>query len=58
MNSYKAICLCEGIEEPKSTKDLMSAWQYIYDNKLYLRLQGWYGRTLDRLIDAGHIKTK
>tara|TARA_R100001510_G_scaffold57632_1_gene66544 strand:+ start:538 stop:714 length:177 start_codon:yes stop_codon:yes gene_type:complete len=58
MDSYKAICLCEGIEEPESTKELMSAWQYIYDNKLYLRLQGWYGRTLDRLIDAGHIKTK
>lgn len=58
MNSYKAISLCEGIEEPESPKELMSAWQYIYDNKLHLNLQGWYGRTLERLIDAGHIKTK
>lgn len=45
---------CEGYQA--SENDIMRAWSYIAGKKLYRRLQGWYGRTVNRLIGAGVMK--
>ena len=58
MTNYMAIGIAEGFEEAESKEQVIEAWQHIYDNKLHLTLQGWFGRTLERLIDAGYINTK
>ena len=58
MTNYMAIGIAEGFEEAESEKQVIEAWQHIYDNKLHLTLQGWFGRTLKRLIDAGYINTE
>jgi hypothetical protein len=58
MDSYQATGIAEGWIEADSEDQVIEAWQYIYDHKLYLNLQGWFGRTLKQLIDAGFIKTK
>ena len=38
-------------------KDIVELFQYIYDNKLHMSLQGSYGRYLEAMIEAGLIKT-
>ena len=58
MTDYMAVGIAEGFEEPENEKQYMEAWQHIYDKKLYLNLQGWFGRTMKVLIDDGLIKTK
>ena len=58
MTNYMAIGIAEGFEEDESEEQVIEAWQHIYDNKLHLTLQGWFGRTLERLIDAGYINTE
>ena len=42
---------CEGAEA--SEIDILKAWSYIAGKRLYLRLQGWYGRTLNTIIESG-----
>jgi len=58
MTDYMAVGIAEGFEKPENEKQYMEAWQHIYDKKLYLNLQGWFGRTMKVLIDDGLIKTK
>ena len=41
---------CEG--EDASEIEKVEAWAYIYDNNLHYSLQGFYGRTIDRLVEA------
>jgi len=58
MTNYEAVGIAEGFVEPKDSDEQLAAWQHIYDHKLYKGLQGWFGRTLRDLIDAGYIQTK
>ena len=58
MTNYMAIGIAEGFEEAESEEQVIEAWQHIYDKKLYLNLQGWFGRTLKVLIDEGYINTE
>jgi len=39
-------------EEP-TEEELNEAWQYLIDTGLCWKLQGWYGRCAQDLIDAG-----
>jgi len=57
MTDYIAVGIAEGFEEAESEAQVLEAWQHIYDKKLYLNLQGWFGRTLKDLIDEGYINT-
>ena len=57
LTPYLAIGIAEGFEEAESEQQVIEAWQYIYDNKLHLGLQGWFGRTLKILIEEGFINT-
>ena len=58
MGNYEAVGIAEGFVEADSEEEVIAAWQYIYDNKLYLTLQGWFGRTLRDLIAEGVISTE
>ena len=58
MTNYMAIGIAEGFEEAESEEQVIEAWQHIYDKKLYLNLQGWFGRTLKDLINEGYINTE
>ena len=58
MTNYMAVGIVDGFEEPENEEQYMEAWQHIYDEKLHLNLQGWFGRTMKVLIDDGLIKTK
>lgn len=54
MNSYRAVALAEGFEE--GTQDeIVQAWQYLHDSRLAYQLQGWFGRTVQHLIEEGII---
>jgi len=58
LDSYKACAFAEGFCEGEgaSEEEQLIAWQYIYDTKLYLHLQGFYGRTCRDLINANLIE--
>ena len=54
MNTYGSVAIAEGFSgEDNTEKEIQCAWQYIIDKKLYLQLQGWFGRTASQLIDNG-----
>ena len=56
MNSYRAVALAEGFEDG-TEEEVVRAWQYLVDTGLAWRLQGWFGRTAQALIQAGVINS-
>ena len=55
MDSYTAVGIAEGFVDAESEEQVLEAWQYLHDTKLGYQLQGWFGRTLERLIEGGYI---
>jgi len=57
LNSYMATAYAEGFCEGEgaSETEQLTAWQYLHDTKLAYRLQGWFGRTANALLEAGAI---
>lgn len=53
MDSYTATGIAEGFIEADSQEQVIEAWQTLIDSGLAWRLQGWFGRTAQRLIDDG-----
>lgn len=54
ITDYQAVGLAEGFEE--GTKEqIIEAWQYLHDTGLAYKLQGWFGRTAQSLIEEGVI---
>lgn len=53
-DSYKAVEYAEGFGdgEEATTEQQLEAWAYIISNKLYKRLQGWFGRVASGLIES------
>lgn len=52
---YDACAAVEGFDgQEHTTESLLEAWQYLIDTGSVWKLQGWYGRTVVRLIEAGH----
>lgn len=58
MNSFTAIGLAEGFIEAESEEEVLKAWQYLVDTGRVWHLQGFFGRTAQALIDAGHIRPR
>ena len=56
MDTFRAIELAEGFGDPAETEqEIIDGWQYLLDTGLCWQLQGWYGRTVTDLINAGII---
>jgi hypothetical protein len=53
MDSYTATGIAEGFIEADSQDQVIEAWQFLIDTGLAWRLQGWFGRTAQRLINDG-----
>jgi len=53
MDTYKAVAIAEGFEEPENEQEVIEAWQYLIDTGLAWQLQGFFGRTAQSLIDEG-----
>jgi hypothetical protein len=55
MDSFTATGLAEGFIEAESEEQVLEAWQHLVDPGLAWRLQGWFGRTAQHLINEGVI---
>jgi len=58
MTPYLACAYAEGFCEGEgaSEEEQLTAWQYIRDTKPWQNLQGFYGRTVHRLLEEGVIE--
>lgn len=54
MTDFDAVMIAEGVEEATIEKQL-EAWQYLVDTGIVWKLQGFFGRMAQRLIDEGII---
>ncbi len=55
MDNFTAVGLAEGFIEAESEEQVIEAWQYLHDTGLAYRLQGWFGRTAQNLLNSGVI---
>ncbi len=55
MDNYTAVSIAEGFCEGENAteEEQTEAWQHLINTGLCWTLQGWFGRTAKRLIDAG-----
>ncbi|CAB4145333.1 hypothetical protein UFOVP474_3 [uncultured Caudovirales phage] len=57
MDSYNAVGIAEGFIEADSEEQVLEAWQYLVDTGMAWKLQGWFGRTAQQLINQGYINS-
>ena len=55
MDSYQAVGIAEGFIEAENEEQVIAAWQYLHDTRIGYGLQGFFGRTLNQLLDEGVI---
>ena len=53
MDTFTAVMIAEGAQEPESEQEQIDAWQHLIDTGLAWQLQGFFGRSAQNLIDAG-----
>lgn len=53
MDNFTATGIAEGWIEAESEEQVIEAWQRLIDTGLAWQLQGFFGRTAQRLIDEG-----
>ena len=56
MNDYEATGLAEGWILAESEEQVIDAWQHLHDTGLAYKLQGWFGRTAQSLLEEGIIQ--
>jgi len=58
LTPYSACAFCEGFLEGENATEeqQLTAWQYIWDTRLWTKLQGFYGRAVHNLIELGKIE--
>lgn len=57
MNDFDAVMIAEGVEEASYDRQV-EAWQYLIDSGLCWKLQGFFGRTAQKLINEGICEAK
>ena len=55
MDDYTATGIAEGFIEADSEEQVIEAWQQLHTTGLAYRLQGWFGRTAQALLEQGVI---
>jgi hypothetical protein len=55
MDSYKAVGIAEGFIECDNEEEVIEAWQYLHNTRIGYGLQGFFGRTLQQLLNEGVI---
>ena len=55
---HEAVGICEGFIPVHSTEEELEAWQYLIDTGVAWKLQGWFGRQAQFLIDNKLCKEK
>ena len=57
MTPYLATAIAEGFCEGEGAtrEQQIEAWQYLHDTRQAYKLQGWFGRTAQDLINEGII---
>lgn len=58
LTSYLATAIAEGFcegEQYQNKEDILKAWAYLIQTRQAWRLQGWFGRTANALIEQGII---
>jgi len=58
MDDFTAVGLAEGFIESDDKKEIIKAWQHLINTGLVNKLQGFFGRTAERLIEQGICKPK
>ena len=53
MDQFNAVGIAEGWIEAESEDQFIEAWQSLIDSGLCWKLQGWFGRTAQQLIEQG-----
>ena len=56
MDNFTAVGIAEGFIEADSEEQVLAAWQHLVNTGMAWRLQGWFGRTAQHLIDQGLIE--
>ena len=56
MDTYTAVMIIEGNQDPETIEEYLEAAQVLVDTGLAWQLQGFFGRTCARLIEDGLIK--
>lgn len=56
MDNFTAVAIAEGFWAAESEEEVLAAWQHLVNTGLAWKLQGWFGRTAQRLIDDGLIE--
>lgn len=57
LTPYMATAIAEGFCEGEGATEhqQLCAWQYLHDTKQAYRLQGWFGRNANAMVEAGII---
>lgn len=56
MTDFDATMIAEGVQEAADEEEYLAAWQHLVDTGLAWKLQGFFGRTAQRMIEAGVIQ--
>jgi len=57
VSDLDAVMIAEGVQDATHEEQLL-AWQQLIDTGLAWRLQGWFGRTAQALIEQGLCDAK